>query len=322
MSYFEQDFYKKFIDTLKEVMPEKGKLCNMLVDLLFIEKEAVYRRLRGDVPFSFAEIVKISHHLNISIDTIAGVVSSYRSHPFYLHVQDYFNMTEMDYKMSKDYVAAIKKAGNNSYSEFGSTTSVLTLHTIVLHQPLFRFQLLKWMYQFGDPGTLRPYSQIILPERLKEYHRQYIEEVQTIKHSYFICDELFLVSLTHDIDYFHSIHLLSDEDVALLKEELIHFLDIFEKLAIKGTYSNGNKIELYISGVKFDASYSYLSSNNIHISMIGAFTLGSVTSLEEQVCEKMKIWMRSLKRTSTIISGAEKNRILFFERQREILERL
>ena len=37
-------------------MPHKATLTNALVDLLCIEREAVYRRMRGDVAFSFAEI--------------------------------------------------------------------------------------------------------------------------------------------------------------------------------------------------------------------------------------------------------------------------
>jgi hypothetical protein len=322
MPYFEHDFYRKFIEILKETIPEKGKLCTLLVDLLIIEKEAVYRRLRGDVPFSFVEIVKISRHLNISIDNIIGLVSPYRNHPFHLNTQDYFHMTELDYKLSKDYIAALQAAGSNPYSEFGSTTSVLPMHTTRMHPPLLRFYVLKWMYLFGSPTAVLPYSKIAYPERLKEYHRQYIEAVQDIKYTYFICDELFLVYLTHDIEYFYSIHLLTDEDVAVLKEEIRFFLDFFEKLAIQGSFSNGNKMDLYISGVNFETSYSYLSSHNIHISMINAFTLGTVTSVDEQACEKMKIWMQALKRTSTLITGAEKNRILFFEKQRQILERI
>jgi hypothetical protein len=199
---------------------------------------------------------------------------------------------------------------------------MLPLHAIINQPALLRFYMLKWMYLFGNQGAVIPYSNIVYSDRLKEYHRQYIESVQDIKYTYFICDELFLVYLTYDIEYFHSIHLLTDEDVAFLKEEILRFLDLYEKLAIRGSYCNGNKIDLYISGVNFEASYSYLSSQNIHISMIGAFTLGAVCSVDEQACEKMKLWMQALKRTSTLITCAEKNRIIFFEKQRQILERI
>lgn len=37
------------IEAMKEKLPLKGKLADMLMDTLYIGKEAVYRRLRGEV---------------------------------------------------------------------------------------------------------------------------------------------------------------------------------------------------------------------------------------------------------------------------------
>ena len=38
------------IEAMKEKLPLKGQLADMLMDTLYIGKEAVYRRLRGEVP--------------------------------------------------------------------------------------------------------------------------------------------------------------------------------------------------------------------------------------------------------------------------------
>lgn len=39
--------YDNLLNAIKEEFPQKTNLVNALVDLLCIEKEAVYRRLRG-----------------------------------------------------------------------------------------------------------------------------------------------------------------------------------------------------------------------------------------------------------------------------------
>ena len=39
------------IEAMKEKLPLKGQLADMLMDTLYIGKEAAYRRLRGEVPF-------------------------------------------------------------------------------------------------------------------------------------------------------------------------------------------------------------------------------------------------------------------------------
>ena len=40
------------IEAAKEKFPAKGQLANILMDTLYMGKEAIYRRLRGEVPFS------------------------------------------------------------------------------------------------------------------------------------------------------------------------------------------------------------------------------------------------------------------------------
>jgi len=56
------------IEAMKEKLPLKGKLADMLMDKLFIRqktagKEAVYRRLRGEVPFTLQEAALVSRKL-------------------------------------------------------------------------------------------------------------------------------------------------------------------------------------------------------------------------------------------------------------------
>ena len=51
------------IEAMKEKLPLKGKLADMLMDTLYIGKEAVYRRLRGEVPFTLHEAALVSRKL-------------------------------------------------------------------------------------------------------------------------------------------------------------------------------------------------------------------------------------------------------------------
>ena len=51
---------------------EKQNLAGYLADTLCMGKEAVYRRLRGEVSFTLEEVALISRRLGISIDQIIG----------------------------------------------------------------------------------------------------------------------------------------------------------------------------------------------------------------------------------------------------------
>ena len=67
------------ISAMKEKLPQGTNLANLLMDILYIGKEAVYRRLRGEVPFTLAEAAVISQKIGISLDRITGM--TIRSRP-------------------------------------------------------------------------------------------------------------------------------------------------------------------------------------------------------------------------------------------------
>lgn len=314
--------YENFVETIKEKIPQRGKLTNTLVDMLFIEKEAVYRRLRGEVPFTFSEIATIARELNISLDAIIGT-TSLKSRPFQLKLTEYYNPTEIDYKMHEEFSNLIGSVKNEDQSEFGFATSVLPLHFSLKYEAIQRFYVLRWLYQFGSPDSVPSYSEICPAERMKGIEKKFLTDVEHVKNTFFIWDKLTLFYLANDIKYFQNIRLLTNDDVALIKEALNQFLEDLEELAIKGHNTLGNKVYMYISSLTFETTYTYLETSALKLTLIKTFTLNETTSLDEEVFNKMKTWIQSLKRTSTLISESdEKNRILFFEEQKRILNTL
>ena len=61
------------IEAVKEKLPLKENLANLLIDTLYIGKEAIYRRLRGEVPFTLEEAALISRKLGVSLDNVIAV---------------------------------------------------------------------------------------------------------------------------------------------------------------------------------------------------------------------------------------------------------
>ena len=62
----------ELITAMKDRLPPGQNLANFLTDTLCIGREAVYRRLRGEVAFTIDEVAQISCKLGISIDQIIG----------------------------------------------------------------------------------------------------------------------------------------------------------------------------------------------------------------------------------------------------------
>lgn len=315
--------HEKFVGAIREKIPHKATLTNTLVDLLRMEREAVYRRMRGDVAFSFTEIAAISNKLGISLDNLLGTHSA-KSRPYQLSLVEYVDPIEDDYKMWNLYNERLREARDDPYSSSVECMNVLPSVFMLDYTYLNRFYLFKWYNQYGYSDKTVYFREIEPAEKMLEVQRVTATESKHIKKTVYVWDPLIFQYIVTDIQYYNSIRLIDAEEMKLLKNDLLRFLDSLEMLAFRGVYNEtGNPIHIYISNINFDTSYSYLETKNQRISIIRAFILNSVISFDEQAYEIFRNCMQSLLKSSTMISvSGEKQRILFFEKQRAIIDSL
>lgn len=312
--------HEKFVGAIREKIPHKATLTNTLVDILSLEREAVYRRMRGDVAFSFAEIAAIAHKLGISLDNLVGAHST-RSRPYQLSLVEYVDPIEDDYRMWGLYNERLREAREDPGSCNVECMNVLPAIFLLDYEYITRFYLFKWYNQYGHSDKTVHFRDIETAEKLLDVQRVTAFESKHIRNTVYVWDPLIFQYIVNDVLYCGSIRLIDAKDVRVLKQELLHFLNKMEILASRGEYSEtGNPIQFYISNINFDASYSYLETKNLRISMIRAFILNSVVSLDEKAYEIFHNWLQSLLKSSTMISvSGEKQRILFFEKQRSLI---
>ncbi len=64
-------FTTRFISAVQAKIPPELSVPQVLGDLLGQSASNLYRKLRGDVPFTLEEVLKIAHHFSVSIDACA-----------------------------------------------------------------------------------------------------------------------------------------------------------------------------------------------------------------------------------------------------------
>ncbi len=134
---------------------------------------------------------------------------------------------------------------------------------------------------------------------------------------------MIFVYLINDIKYFSSVNLISDDDVRELKEELYQFLDYTERLAARENSITGTGSVSTYPILILTPTYSYVQTRKCKLTLIKAFTLNSVASLDDKTFDSVKNWISSLKRFSTLISeSGDLQRIHFFRKQRELVSTL
>ena len=291
------------IEALKEKLPPKTNLANLLMDTLYIGREAIYRRLRGEVPFTLEEAALISRKLGVSLDKIVGVSFSANA-VFDLNVVDHDDPFNAYFTILSRYVKIFRAFQDDPTTALGTSSNTIPQTLYLKHDLLSKFRLFKWMYQ-NKHIQCNHFENLKIPEKLVDTQREFVSLTQYIHSTDYIWDNMIFHHLVNDIKYF---------------SELLVLVDELEELAMRGKTEAGNSVRIYVSHINFEATYSYLETSSLQLSMIRVYSINSITTQDTEMFNSLKDWIQSLKKFSTMISeSGEMQRIQFFNRQREII---
>lgn len=305
------------INAIKEKLPEDMTVSHFLSGFLPLNMDAIYRRLRGDVPFTFFEIYLIAQKLGVSLDHLAKSAAKETSN-FELILQQFQPEKNDPSRIANKFEQILGSILADSSSRFELSHNLFPQVPAHLFYHLSKYNSFKWVYKNSSQAT--PFKQIEYPQEIFEMHKKNNMETMKIKNTSYIWDYTIIEMLVREIKYFADINLLDKDDIAALKEELYEFLHYVEDLTVKGTFPTGNKIDIYISSVNSDAAYSYMESPRSRICIVGVFDLQYIISTDSLAFDIMKAKIMSLKRGAALITGSNQvYRVSFFEKQHELV---
>ena len=317
-----QYFYKEFISTVQRKIPQRSTLANLLTEFLDIDKDAVYRRLRGEVSFTFAEMAIIARKLGISLDSIAGIQTE-RTKPTQVVMTRHVNPTAIDYKLFSDYVdllKLIKDEPNTKLMESGNSLP---------HNLFFDYEYLTRIYLFGwnmasSLGSGLKFDEIIIPEQFRVLQKDCCLYTRHLKSTQYVWDRSIFHRMVENIKFSAKIRLINQEDIDAIKYELTDLINHLERLAAKGKHEDtGNEVSIYISDLYLYTGYSCVESKNLHISQFKTFLLNSNSSFDVGVYNEVSTWIQALQKMSTLITvSGNKLRTEYFKNQRQIVNTL
>ena len=317
MTMKKDDLHQYLLGALKEKIPEQTKLVEMLMETLFMEKGAIYRRLRGEVPFSFFEVVNIAEKLSVSLNSLIAA-NPERIDSFDLNVMD------IDYDQWEYYISLINLAKNDPHSEFAESSNLIPISIYSKFESLYKFYLFKYQYLLSGTESRTSFSEYVVSEKLKYIFQSYYNASKTFAKTFYICDHLLINNLIIGINFFSGINLISGDEIQQIKEDLFAFVDYVEDIASDGYFKEtGNPVDIYLSDIDLDAGYGYFQHNDIYICHVRTFIINTVVATDKASFERIKNWIQSLKKSSTLItkSGAT-FRADFFGKQRKIISEL
>lgn len=320
----QSDINKRFVEALEFKIPKKTDLANFISEILFIEKETAYRRLRNEVQFSLREAIMIAVKLNISLEEIIIKENLKEIGRNSMQLPIIKINTEQYHSYIESTLRFLKKLHNDPYSEYGLALTQITFSIFYNYSHILRFYMLKHIYNTEEADSRKTFDEIYETEELIQARKELYFYYRQISYTYYIWDPRIIPALVNDILYFKNIHLMTDENVKKIKEELLLLFNEFEQLTTNGYYKEtGNKFDLYISEATIDHTYACLHSERYWVSMSTSFISNEIVSHDKTTFKNVRSWIKSLIRSSILISGsAEKEKINFFRQQHEIVDRL
>ena len=201
---------KELINKMKERIPKGHNLANYLTDTLYMGKEAVYRRLRGEVAFTFDEIAIISHNLGISIDQIIGNHLSNRV-TFDLNLLDSPSLIESYHEIVERYLRIFYLVNEDQNSELYSATGTIPFTLYSSYEYLSKFRISRWIYQNGKMKTPNSLIDMQVPEKIVTAHKKLSENIRKVGKAYFIWDSNIFQSFVKEIKSVSYTHLRAHE---------------------------------------------------------------------------------------------------------------
>jgi len=309
---------KILVEAFLECIPETRKLADVLMDILNLNKESVYRRLRSEVPFTFDEICTIAPHLGISLDRIIGLSNKdsamfdFQMHKSSDPVSIYSEIMNMNLGLLTKVSGAVKKA------KVDLVLNRLPYAYTLPYENLAKFYYYKWYYHTQEVPSGFYFKDFSVPQPIKDMYRRYTDENANLGCEITILmDNNLFLSMIKDINYFVNRGLVNDKEQFLMQQELLKVVDLIEGVTKDGTNRGGVIVDTYISAVDLEPSYVYIEYDDKTCVHYWTSSAEIFTSYDPVICERQRVWIQSLKRYTTLITRCNTSqRIEYFDKQR------
>lgn len=310
---------QEFIEEIRQTLPKNKNAALYLVDKLGLGKETVYRRLRGSVPFTLDEAARVAADLGISLDHVVGVTSA--ENAGYEFLINYLQNFDDNFREIMDgSMDALTKVSGDPAGIYIMAANHLPYRFYSPFKALLDFRFKRWLY---EREKIESFSADIreMADRYQKIQVKVLNGFRDINGTYMIWDDNVFLSLVKEINYFRLLSMVSDEEVAAIREELLELLDGLETMMVKGRTPEGKRIYFYLSNVIFDTSYSYMEARDFKISYFHIYAVHTLSSVSPQICAVQKSWLQTILRHSTLITqSGEIERSSFLKKQRALVE--
>jgi hypothetical protein len=316
----EMTLYDKVINTIRNNISKKVKMVDYLMEVLELSRESVYRRIRKEIPFTVAELAKLSLSLGFSIDEMLELNNN--THFFFdLQSTTPQKIPNIFTSLFHEYEKYLNILVNTEKSKTFLALNKLPPLFAIFNESLFKFNYYKTMVENSKKMDQVSFSELKIPRELQSLFEKISINLRQIHDVILIFSpDIFLTNIK-SIQYFYHRKLLTTDELLLLREELMKLVNFGEMVAKYGCYNADSKVDIYLSSLPISSNTLFIEYGEVSETHFWIYDENPLIIKNIEICAMQKELFQSMKNHSMLISSS--NEIIrenFFDEQRKLVE--
>ncbi|WP_029905039.1 helix-turn-helix domain-containing protein [Prevotella sp. 10(H)] len=304
-------------------IPANMKPAEYIVTLLGISKGSAYRRLNGELSFSFEEVAVLAKEMNFSVDEI---IYSESRRKYIIEFGHYFNdnVENIIYNSLLEYYNHL--CINQKMKRFitiEASNNLWFVYTLFCDN-LFSFYYYKYLQQYDISCLKMKMKDVNIPDFIIDIKNKITNVILNTHNciSIAMIDPHIFLNVMAEIQYYRRRNFLEEDDMKLITNDIKSLLDSLQKGAVENSYE-GREYNCFIGQRSIYSNSAAIQNDNQTYSFFYQQNLHPIICHDKRLCELHSNYLQSHKRQSVLISNSnEELQISFFDKQYEYLRKL
>ena len=311
------------IDKIKDLLPPHIKLPEFLVNTLGISRQSAYRKINGEMTFSFEQVSLLSRELGFSMDEIAGLQNEDLS--LFGLSKNIPPTPQVTFEnMLERYYEILVKRYKNKNSGVIVAMNRLPFLLAIPYKNLFRFFYYKWTHRISDVSLDYNFSEVVLPQKIIDLCSRIEKYLPLVDNNTYIIDPNVFYNSLVEIQYYYRRKLIDEEGLSAIKDDLSAMIDMTEKVIRKGKHPEiTTRFDYYLSKLPIENNSFYIWYNDTRESYFWIYPADYVSSKDPYACSIHQNWLESLKKFCALASQSnEELQSEYFRKHRQCLDEM
>lgn len=307
---------EEIVATVRNSLPDNESIVSFLSGLFGWNKEAIYRRLRCEIAFTYQDMVIMAGKLNFSIDNIIRANQS-RHVVFDLCMLNDVESTDLYCKKRSRLTNLSYEISQAQSSESLFAVNYLPYSLVIFHQTLSKFEYFKWMHQTQSLPPDVNMSGVTMPSKLVDMRSGWLQQDRRNSEVVYILDSNVFLSVITEITYFYKRSLINNEEIDSLKSDLLLLIDQMVAICKSGVAHTGARVQLYLTPLNVSTNHFYIKYDDSVWCYVEVYGIDILQSFYPEACATQRLWIERQQRYATLVTGCnEKQMFEYFDQQR------